>query len=118
MQFAVKRLMQVITGTTVGDQLALERVGRYLLETLETELMSTCPAVNPADGEDLLEIYTDSDKAGCKAARRSTSGGLARMSGCLVSSWSRVQANVACSRAEAEFYTVNTGAAEGPDVQR
>ena len=57
MQFAVKRLTQVLTGPTVGDQLALKRVGRYLLGTLETELMYTCPAGSPADGEDLLRCY-------------------------------------------------------------
>ena len=67
--------------------LALKRVGRYLLGTLETELMYTCPAGSPADGEDLVEIFVDSDWAGCKATRRSTSGGLVRVNGCLMSSW-------------------------------
>jgi hypothetical protein len=112
-QFAVKRLSQVLTAPTVADLQSLKRLGRYLLGTIETELLYVMPAGSSAAEEVPLEIFVDSDWAGCKATRRSTSGGLVRVGGCLMASWSRVQASVACSSAEAEYYAACTGAAEG-----
>ncbi len=51
-----------------------------------------------------LTTFGDSDWAGCKASRRSASGGVATLGGAFVKGWSNRQATVATSSAEAEFY--------------
>ena len=58
-------------------------------------------------------VFTDSDWAGCRATRKSTSGGLACFGGGVIKSWSSTQASVALSVGEAEFYSGIKGAAEG-----
>ena len=58
-----------------------------------------------------LETYVDSDWAGCKGARRSTSGGVVSCGEHVLKSWSTTQATVALSSAEAELYSLVKGAA-------
>ncbi len=58
-------------------------------------------------------VYVDSDWAGCKTTRRSTSGGIIVVSGMVVKSWSTTQSTVATSSGEAEYYAMVRGAAEG-----
>ncbi len=58
-------------------------------------------------------VYVDSDWAGCKTTRRSTSGGIIVVSGVVVKSWSTTQSTVATSSGEAEYYAMVRGAAEG-----
>ena len=61
----------------------------------------------------MLKVYVDSDWAGCKATRKSTSGGIAVWTGGVVKSWSRTQGTIALSSGEAEFYAALKGVAEG-----
>ena len=71
----------------------------------------------PKENNTLLDIYTDSDWAGCKRTRRSTTGGCALFNGCLVKSWSTTQALIALSSGEAELYGVVRASAEGLGLQ-
>ena len=64
-----------------------------------------------------IEAYTDSDWAGCKATRKSTSGGVVTLGGCALKSWSRMQSYVALSSAEAELYALVGTAVEALGVQ-
>ena len=59
-----------------------------------------------------IDIYTDSDWAGCKSTCRSTSGGIVRWGKHCLKSWSSTQATVALSSAEAELYALTKGAAQ------
>jgi hypothetical protein len=68
-------------------------------------------------GKDLLEVSTDSDWAGDKRTRKSTSGGVASFSGQAVKSWSSTQGTIATSSGEAEYYALVKGAAEGLAIQ-
>ena len=68
------------------------------------------------DGE-VLDVYGDSDWAGCQRSRRSTSGGAAAIAGLAVKSWSGTQATVALSSGEAEYYAAVRAAAEGLGIQ-
>ena len=56
--------------------------------------------------------WVDSDWAGCRYTRRSRSGGIVKIAGCVIASWSHVKGTVACSAAEAEYFSMCTGAAE------
>ena len=61
---------------------------------------------------DILDIYTDSDWAGCRKSRKSTSGGCILRGDHCLKTWSKTQAIVAKSSAEAELYEVVRGATE------
>jgi hypothetical protein len=60
----------------------------------------------------MLVGYSDSDWAGCKRSRRSTSGGLVTLGGSVLRSWSNRQATIALSSGEAEFHSASKAAAE------
>ena len=64
-----------------------------------------------------LDIFTDSDWAGCRASRRSTSGGVVMHGRHAILHWSKLQANVALSSGEAELNSQVKGAAEGLGVR-
>ena len=59
-----------------------------------------------------LNIYVDSDWAGCHQTRRSTTGFVIELLGACIHFGPRTQAVVALSSAEAEFYAIGTGAEE------
>ena len=59
-----------------------------------------------------IDGYTDSDWAGCRRTRRSTSGGCLRHGDHLIKTWSRTQAVTALSSAEAGLYSAAKTSAE------
>ena len=61
----------------------------------------------------LLQVYTDSDWAGCVRTRRSTSGGVVMHGSHCIHHWSRTQLNVALSSGEAELNAMLKGGCEG-----
>jgi len=65
----------------------------------------------------ILDVYVDSDWAGCPSTRRSTSGGFVVLGKHLIKSWSSTQATRALSSGEAEFYAIIEGASRGLGVQ-
>ena len=56
-----------------------------------------------------LEGITDSDRAGCKRTRKSTSGGFVRFGGHVIRAWSSTQSVIAPSSGEAEYYAALKG---------
>ena len=60
----------------------------------------------------LLSTYTDSDWAGDKVSRKSTSGGIAFLGVHCIKSWLSNQAIVALSSAKAELYSLLKGASQ------
>ena len=68
-----------------------------------------------SDGE--ITCFVDSDWAGCRETRKSTSGGALFIGGTLVGAWSKTQSIVAQSSAEAEFYSIHRGLVESLFVQ-
>lgn len=64
------------------------------------------------DEQDTIDVDSDSDWAGCRRSRKSTSGcAIMCVSHCL-KTWSKTQAAVAKSSSEAELYAVVRGATE------
>jgi hypothetical protein len=61
----------------------------------------------------LVTVITDSDFAGDKVTRRSTSGGMVLWGGNVIVTWSRVQKTIALSSAEAELNALVIGIQEG-----
>ena len=63
-----------------------------------------------------VDVHVDSNWAK-GPERKSTSAGMMMFFGTVVKHWSRTQATRALSTAEAEYYAVVTGAAEGLGMQ-
>ena len=64
-----------------------------------------------------LNLFTDSDWAGCPKTRKSTSGGVIVLDGVALEHWSSTQTSVALSSGEAEYTALVKAAAEGLGVQ-
>ena len=91
-----------------------KRIARYLLS--HPRVSVEFRACDSADDE-VINVYSDSDWAGCKKTRKSTSGGAMVASGGLVKTWSSTQSIVAQSSGEAEYYAMVRAAAEGLGMQ-
>ena len=68
---------------------------------------------NWQDMPNVLDIFSDSNWAGCRRTRKSTSGGAAVWGSHTLKTWSKTQALVAKSSGEAELYGIVRGACEG-----
>ncbi len=64
-----------------------------------------------------IDVYTDTDWAGCPRTRKSTNGGCVLLGRHAVKSWSSTQASIALSSGEAEFTGVVRGAGIGLGCQ-
>ena len=62
---------------------------------------------------EFVDLYTDTDWAGCPRTRKSTSGGCIMLNGHSIKTWSSTQSSVALSSGEAEFAGVVRGAGIG-----
>ena len=62
-------------------------------------------------------VRTDADWAGCRRARRSTSGGSISIGEHCIKTWAKTQAVIAKSSAESELYGVVRGACEGLGIK-
>ena len=65
----------------------------------------------------IIEAYVDSDWAGCRKTRKSTSGGILYFGGVAVRGWSTNQAVIALSSGEAEYYAALKGASAALGLQ-
>lgn len=64
-----------------------------------------------------VEVFVDTDFAGCQTTRKSTSGGAALLGGCLIKHWSKTQSTISLSSGEAELHGIAMGAAQGIGLQ-
>ena len=74
--------------------------------------LEIAPQTTPTEDPELV-AYVDSDWAGCRLTRKSTSGRALQLYGCTVQFYSRTQGSIATSAGEAELYAIGTGVAEG-----
>jgi hypothetical protein len=113
LQYAVKEVCRSMAKPTVKGVEALKRIGRYLVGVPTL----TWHFVEGVETPEAIDVFADSDWAGCRVSRRSTSGGVASVGGCGFKSWSSTQASVALSSGEAEYFSVVKAAAEGLGIQ-
>ena len=106
--FAVKELCRAMSSPTTRDSDALKRLARYLLGRPRVIMH-----LGWQDTPGALDVYTDSDWAGCVRTRKSTSGGAVLRGRHVLKTWSGTQATIALSSAEAELIALVKGAAEG-----
>ena len=76
----------------------MKRVGRYLIE--KPRLVWRFAWQAPVQ---VIEVFADANFAGCKAIRKSTSGGALMIGSHCIKTWSKTQACVTLSSAESEL---------------
>ena len=106
-QYAVKEASRCMAKPTTKDWAKLERLAKYLVH--RPRAVTKYPW---QDRPKEIITYTDSDWAGCRKTRKSTSGGALTYNGCIIKTWSRTQNNMALSSAEAELYAEVKAASE------
>ena len=108
LQYACKEVSRRMAKPRCQDWQLLKRIGRYLVGAPRFEQIFKWDG-RPAH----VDVYTDSDWAGCKTTCRSTSGGAMLWGKHCLKTWSSTQATVALSSAEAELYALTKGASQG-----
>ena len=120
--FATKELARCLTQPNQEHLANLKHLLRYCAGTKNFGLMlkpsHTLPL--PSSTKTSLEVHTfcDSDWAGCKTTRKSTTGTVTQLNGCSIHHCSRTQATVALSSTEAEAYALGSGTAEALYLQQ
>ena len=71
----------------------------------------------PATAVPDLNVFVDSNWAGCPTTRKHTTGFVVTLSGTTVIYGSRTQATIALSSGEAELHAINTGATEALHIR-
>ena len=105
--FSSKECCRHMSSPTRGDWKALRRVARYLIG--HPRLVYDFPWQEASD----LDVFVDTDFAGCPQTRRSTSGGCAKLGQHLIKHWSSTQKVLALSSGEAELAGILKGTSEG-----
>ena len=114
LQFAAKEICKNMAKPRRHDFVKVKRVVRFLKGIGELGLVYEWQTEEEA-GQ--VEVYVDSDWAGCRTTRRSTSGGVLKVGKHILRSWSSTQSTVATSSGEAELIAVFDGACRGRGVQ-
>ena len=110
--YATKELARALQQPTTADQQKLKHLLRYIKGTKDYKQIIRPTVKIPAKAIPDINVYVDSDWAGCPTTRRSTTGFLITLLGTTINYGSRTQATIALSSAEAELYAINTGATE------
>ena len=111
--FATKELARALMQRTTSDQQKLKHLLRYIKGTQHYKQYVRPTTKTPtAEATPDIQVFVDSDWAGCPATRKSTTGFLITVFGATIHYGSRTPATIALSSAEAELYAINTGATE------
>ena len=106
--FATKELARKMSKPRVKDWASLKRMARYLIGRERSVVR-----YDYQDAQDTVEVWVDTDYAGCKETRKSTSGGVMMIGGHTVKGWSNTQSVIALSSGEAEYYGMVKGTSSG-----
>ena len=111
-QFGTKELARGMSKPSARDWEKMVHMARYLVGNGHAEQW-----FERQDKPTAITCFTDSDWAGCRRTRKSSSGGGLRLGCHTVKTWARTQATIATSSGEAELYAAVKGASEMLGVQ-
>jgi hypothetical protein len=100
-QFAAKEVCREMARPTRDGWRKLKILARFILERSAVVWQFVWQ-----DEVEVLRAFSDSDWAGCRKTRRSTSGGVLLLGSHCLKTWSSTQAPIALSSAEAEYYAM------------
>jgi hypothetical protein len=109
--FACKEICRWMSKPSEHSWLALKRVCRFFAG--RPRLVYKYPQQSVEE----VDVYTDTDWAGCPKTRKSTSGGCVMLGRHAIKHWSSTQTSVALSSGEAEFAGVIRGSGQGLGYQ-
>jgi len=109
--FACKEVCRWMAKPTTRSWQALKRLCRYLAGRPRLVYRF------PRQSVQCIDVYVDTDWAGCPRTRKSTSGGCVMLGAHAVKHWSSTQPGVALSSGEAEYVGVVRGAGQGLGFQ-
>ncbi len=112
MQFAAKEISRFMSKPEKEDWLRAKRMARYLKGSERV--------VVKFDFQNMPEevvVWSDTDFAGCRRTRRSTSGGVVTLDSHCVKTYSLTQDAIALSSGESEFYGIVKAAAQGLGIK-
>ena len=101
-------------GQADGERYAEDEEAGQVSFTFPPYLLEYNPNV---ENDGIIDVYSDSDWAGCVRTRKSTSGGVMMLGNGVVKTWSSTQTTIAQSSGEAEYYALVRAAAEGLGMQ-
>ena len=102
--YAFKELSRRMSKPKARDMKDMKRLGRYMIGKGRVQVR-----FERQDKCNVIDIWTDTDYAGCTETRKSTSGGLALLGRHMVKGWANTQSVIALSSREAEFYGLVRG---------
>ena len=105
MQFAVKELARRMQQPNTKNMQALKRLVRFLKGSPRCLVVYKRQAEQP-----IVDVFSDSDWAGCAKTRRSTSSSYVMLGGHLLAASATTQNVVETSSGEAEFYALTKSA--------
>ena len=115
--YAIKELARSLHCPTFEGLAKLKHLLRYFKGTLNYYFVLRVTIVVHSDGTIEIEVYVDSDWAGCTRTRKSTTGFIIYLFGCPIHSGSRTQDVPATSSGEAELYAMGTGSNEALHIR-
>ena len=98
-QYSAKEISRAMSSPTQGSLRKLHRLARYLKQYPRAVYLYR-HQIRP----DRINVYSDSNWAGCLRTRKSTQGGAVMHGSHCVKNWSSTQAIIALSSGEAEYY--------------
>ena len=111
--FATKELCKAMSSPTEADMRAVRRLCRFLRGLPRVVQKIPFTDFTPS----VIRAYVDSDWAGCRKSRKSTSGGVLFFGDTAVRGWAANQAVIALSSGEAEYYAALKGASAALGMQ-
>ena len=109
--FACKEVCRWMAHPTATSWSSLKRLARYLSG------LPRLVYVYRQQQVDWLDVYTDTDWAGCPRTRKSTNGGCLMLGSHTIKHWSSTQTGISLSSGEAEFNGVVRGAGQALGYQ-
>ena len=111
--YANKELSRDLTSPTIESITKVKHLLRYIAGTKDY-CQRRCPNVTIESSNCTLDLdcYVDSDWAGCRSARKSTSGTVVQILNSTVFFGSRTQGTIALSSGEAELYAIGQDTSE------
>ena len=114
LQFPAKEVCRRMAKPRVRDFEKIKRIVRFLKGVGTVKLHYRWQEEEQAQR---VTVFVDSDWAGCRATRKSTSGGVMKIGDHVVKTWSRTQPTIATSSGEAELIAMQEGATRGMGMQ-
>lgn len=107
-QYAVKEVARGMSKPTKRDLRRIKRLARYMC--FRPRMVVRFDYQNSGNE---IAVWTDSDFAGCRTSRKSTSGGVCMFGIHCWKTWSSTQGVIALSSGEAEYYSLVKGCTIG-----